>query len=358
MYKTLIRPILFLISPEKVHTIIVNVLKLLHVLGITKLIGNVLYTCKHHSLKRNVLGIEFDNPVGLAAGFDKDANLIDIFNDFGFGFIEIGTITPKGQPGNPKPRLFRLIDDQALINRMGFNNEGADKAINSLKSRKSRVIVGGNIGKNKITPNEKATGDYLYCLNTLYDYVDYFVVNISSPNTPDLRELQSREPLQELLKSLQDEINKKPERKPLLLKIAPDLTDNQLLDIIDIINRLRIDGIVATNTTISREKLKTSEDKLRKIKNGGLSGRPLRERSTEIIRFLRERLNDDVPIIGVGGIMNPDDAIEKLEAGATLIQVYTGFIYEGPALIKNINKALINRNFLCLVLFFLCEFDL
>ena len=297
------------------------------------------------SLVRNVFGIEFKNPIGLAAGFDKDANLIDIFNDFGFGFIEIGTLTPKAQPGNPKPRLFRLIEDQALINRMGFNNKGTEKAIHKLKSKKSRIIVGGNIGKNKTTPNENAAQDYLYCLNELYDYVDYFVVNISSPNTPDLRDLQSKEPLQELLKVLQEEINKKPHKKPLLLKIAPDLTDNHLIDIVDTINSLALDGIVATNTTISREGLKTDYKKLEKIDNGGLSGQPLRERSTEIIRFLKERLNRDIPIIGVGGIMNAKDAIEKIEAGATLIQVYTGFIYEGPALIKSINKALVDRNF-------------
>ncbi len=345
MYKNLIRPILFLIPPESVHSIVVKALKLLYFLGITKLLRYMIFNFDDPSLVRNVFGIEFKNPIGLAAGFDKDANLIDIFNDFGFGFIEIGTLTPKAQPGNPKPRLFRLIEDQALINRMGFNNKGTEKAIHKLKSKKSRIIVGGNIGKNKTTPNENAAQDYLYCLNELYDYVDYFVVNISSPNTPDLRDLQSKEPLQELLKVLQEEINKKPHKKPLLLKIAPDLTDNHLIDIVDTINSLALDGIVATNTTISREGLKTDYKKLEKIDNGGLSGQPLRERSTEIIRFLKERLNRDIPIIGVGGIMNAKDAIEKIEAGATLIQVYTGFIYEGPALIKSINKALVDRNF-------------
>jgi len=345
VYKTLIRPILFLIPPESVHSIVVKALKLLYFLGITKLLRHIFFSFNDPSLVRNVFGIEFKNPIGLAAGFDKDANLIDIFNDFGFGFIEIGTLTPKAQPGNPKPRLFRLIEDQALINRMGFNNKGTEKAIHKLKRKRSRIIVGGNIGKNKITPNENAAQDYLYCLNELYDYVDYFVVNISSPNTPDLRDLQSKEPLQELLKVLQEEINKKPHKKPLLLKIAPDLTDNHLIDIVDTINSLALDGIVATNTTISREGLKTDHKKLEKIDNGGLSGQPLRERSTEIIRFLRERLNKDIPIIGVGGIMNAEDAIEKIEAGATLIQVYTGFIYEGPALIKSINKALVDRNF-------------
>jgi dihydroorotate dehydrogenase len=227
---------------------------------------------------------------------------------------------------------------------MGFNNEGTEKAIHKLKNKKSRIIVGGNIGKNKTTPNENAAHDYLYCLNELYDHVDYFVVNISSPNTPDLRDLQSKEPLQELLTVLQGEINKKPYKKPLLLKIAPDLTDNQLVDIVDTVNSLAIDGIIATNTTISRQGLKTDHKRLQEIDNGGLSGKPLRERSTEVIRFLRERLNADIPIIGVGGIMNAADAIEKIDAGANLIQVYTGFIYEGPALIKSINKALAERN--------------
>ncbi len=345
VYKTLIRPFLFLIPPERVHSIIVSVLKFLFLLGITKLLRNIFFSFKHPSLKRNIFGIEFENPVGLAAGFDKDANMIDVFNDFGFGFIEIGTLTPRAQPGNPKPRLFRLVQDQALINRMGFNNMGVEKAIQRLKNRKSRVIVGGNIGKNKITPNEEASKDYVYCLNALYDYVDYFVVNISSPNTPDLRDLQSREPLQKLLETLQEEISKKPDKKPLLLKIAPDLSNNQLIDIIEIANSLHIDGIVATNTTTSRENLKTNDQRIREIKDGGLSGKPLCNRSTEIIRFLKERLDSDVPIIGVGGIMSPADAIEKMEAGASLVQVYTGFIYEGPALVNDINKALANRNF-------------
>ena len=340
MYKTLIRPILFLIPPESVHAIVVKALKLFYFLGITKLLRHIFFSFNDPSLVQKVFGIEFRNPIGLAAGFDKDANLIDIFNDFGFGFIEIGTLTPKAQPGNPKPRLFRLVEDQALINRMGFNK----KAIHKLKNKKSRIIVGGNIGKNKTTPNENAAHDYLYCLNELYDHVDYFVVNISSPNTPDLRDLQSKEPLQELLTVLQEEINKKPYKKPLLLKIAPDLTDNELIDIVDTVNSLAIDGIIATNTTISRQGLKTDQKRLQEIDNGGLSGKPLRERSTEVIRFLRERLNTDIPIIGVGGIMNAGDAIEKIDAGANLIQVYTGFIYEGPALIKSINKALADRN--------------
>ena len=345
MYKSLIRPILFLIPPERIHILIVGALKILHFLGITNLIKHIFFGFRHPSLERDVFGLKFENPVGLAAGFDKDAQLIDVMDNFGFGFIEIGTLTPKPQPGNSKPRLFRLKKDKALINRMGFNNQGIGSAILRLKKRKSKIIVGGNIGKNKITTNENAFQDYMYCLNELYDYVDYFVVNISSPNTPNLRELQSKEPLQALLRTLKDEIEKREVRKPLLLKIAPDLNDAQLSDIVDIVNAIKLDGIVATNTTIERDDLDTPPEKITEIGEGGLSGKPLASRSTEIIRFLRERLDEEVPIIGVGGIMSAQDAIDKLEAGAALVQIYTGFIYEGPALIKSINKALVNRNF-------------
>jgi len=345
VYKSLIRPILFLIPPERIHILIVGALKILHFLGITNLIKHIFFGFRHPSLERDVFGLKFENPVGLAAGFDKDAQLIDVMDNFGFGFIEIGTLTPKPQPGNSKPRLFRLKKDKALINRMGFNNQGIGSAILRLKKRKSKIIVGGNIGKNKITTNENAFQDYMYCLNELYDYVDYFVVNISSPNTPNLRELQSKEPLQALLRTLKDEIEKREVRKPLLLKIAPDLNDAQLSDIVDIVNAIKLDGIVATNTTIERDDLDTPPEKITEIGEGGLSGKPLASRSTEIIRFLRERLDEEVPIIGVGGIMSAQDAIDKLEAGAALVQIYTGFIYEGPALIKSINKALVNRNF-------------
>lgn len=289
--------------------------------------------------------MKFKNPVGLAAGFDKDAELIDIMDDLGFGFIEVGTLTPQPQPGNHRPRLFRLARDKALINRMGFNNKGVEAAVPRLKKRKSDIIVGGNIGKNKHTPNEDAASDYISCLHALYEYVDYFVVNISSPNTPELRNLQSKKPLQELLNALKGEIGTKPVKKPLLLKIAPDLSDTELQDIVNIVNMLKIDGVVATNTTISRSGLSTDPGKIELIGQGGLSGLPLKQRSTEVIRFLRNNLDEQIPIIGVGGIMNVQDALEKLEAGATLLQVYTGFIYEGPAIIKKINKALVNRNF-------------
>jgi len=331
--------------PETVHKLTVIFLRVFHFFGITQLFYRFFFRVEHASLEKEYFGIKFPNPVGLGAGFDKDATMIDILSDFGFGFIEIGTITPKPQPGNDRPRLFRLKEDHALINRMGFNNEGVDKALKVLKKRKSKIIVGGNIGKNKITLNSEAFNDYFTCLDTLYNYVDYFVVNVSSPNTPGLRELQEKEPLKRLLGSLKEEITKKTTTKPLLLKIAPDLSGNQLDDIIEIIIETGLDGVVATNTTISREDLKTQEDLVDKIGNGGLSGKPLNERSNEVIRYLRERLPITIPIIGVGGIMTPEDAVQKMNAGASLIQVYTGFIYEGPELIKNINKALVNRNF-------------
>jgi len=292
-------------------------------------------------LEREVFGLKFKNPVGLAAGLDKDAKLYSELENFGFGFIEIGTITPKGQEGNPKKRLFRLIEDNALINRMGFNNGGIDQAIERLKKNKG-TLIGGNIGKNKITPNEQATDDYVICFEALFPYVDYFVVNVSSPNTPNLRALQDKEPLTALLNTLQEKNNAKPKSKPILLKIAPDLTDSQLIDIIDIVKDTKIAGVIATNTTISREGLQSSK----KDEMGGLSGKPLTKRSTEVIRFLADKSNHAFPIIGVGGIHTPEDALEKLNAGASLIQLYTGFIYEGPALIKAINKRILEKKYL------------
>jgi dihydroorotate dehydrogenase len=301
-----------------------------------------IYVVEDKRLEREVFGLKFKTPVGLAAGFDKDAKLFNELSDFGFGFIEIGTLTPKPQDGNPKKRLFRLKSDSAIINRMGFNNGGVEAAILRLKENKG-VLIGGNIGKNKITPNENATDDYVICFEALYDYVDYFVVNVSSPNTPNLRELQEKEPLTKLLQTLQDLNDQKAvtfslsNGKPILLKIAPDLTNEQLLDIIDIVKETKIAGVIATNTTISRDGL-TSENK---EEMGGLSGKPLTKRSTEVIRFLSEKSNKSFPIIGVGGIHTADDAIEKLNAGASLVQLYTGFIYEGPQLIKDINKKIL-----------------
>ena len=345
MYKLLVRPILFLMDPEKVHHRTFSLIRVLGKLGLTSLYKS---TCvvENQALEREVFGLKFKNPVGLAAGMDKEGCLYNELSDFGFGFIEIGTLTPKPQSGNPKKRIFRLKADHALINRMGFNNKGVFDAVERLK-KKHKVIIGGNIGKNKVTPNEEAIKDYLICFDALFPYVDYFVVNVSSPNTPGLRALQDKEPLTALLKELKNENAKiaakhpgVPE-KPILLKIAPDLTDNQLLDIIKIVEHTKIDGVIATNTTIAREGLKSScylvEEK------GGLSGKPLTNRSTEVIRFLAEKSNKAFPIIGVGGIHSAEDALEKLDAGADLIQLYTGFVYEGPALIKRINKALLAR---------------
>jgi dihydroorotate dehydrogenase len=294
------------------------------------------YQVKDKRLERKLFGLTFPNPVGLAAGFDKDAKLFQELFNFGFGFIEIGTLTPKPQLGNPKKRLFRLPEDQGLINRMGFNNEGVEVAVDRLKKNKN-VLIGGNIGKNKVTPNEEAVSDYVYCFEALFPYVDYFVVNVSSPNTPNLRALQDKEPLTHLLQTLKTLNLKKPDPKPILLKIAPDLTDEQLMDIIDIITSVNIEGVIATNTTLSREGLLSQQ----KTEMGGLSGKPVADRSTEVIRFLSEKSNKAFPIIGVGGIHSPQDAIDKLEAGASLVQLYTGFIYEGPAVIKKINKAIL-----------------
>lgn len=340
MYK-FFRPLLFLIDPERIHTIVFGILRFMSAIPGFKAALRVLYQYEHPSLERKILGLTFKNPVGLAAGFDKDAKLIDVLSCLGFGFVEIGTLTPRPQRGNNKPRLFRLPKDQGLINRMGFNNEGVTAAVSRLKKRRSPVIVGGNIGKNKSTPNESAHEDYVLCFNALYEYVDYFVVNVSSPNTPGLRELQEKAPLQQLLKKVKDLSLQKAEVKPVLLKIAPDLTDGQLNDIVEILRATGIDGVIATNTTISREGLETAREALDDIGAGGLSGKPLRRRSTEVIRYLRNALGTGFPIIGVGGIITPEDAVEKLNAGADLVQVYTGFIYEGPGLMKRINKAII-----------------
>jgi len=336
MYKLLIRPILFWFDPEEVHYFSFRFIRFTAKIPLVSSILKSIYEVKDPRLEREVFGLKFKNPVGLAAGFDKDAKCYQELSNFGFGFIEIGTLTPKPQDGNPKKRLFRLKADSAIINRMGFNNGGVSDAVERLKKNKN-VLIGGNIGKNKVTPNEEATSDYLICFNTLFDYVDYFVVNVSSPNTPNLRELQEKEPLTKLLQTLQDENNKKSKAKPILLKIAPDLTDEQLLDIIDIVSETKIAGVIATNTTISREGLQSEN----KAEMGGLSGKPLTKRSTEVIRFLSEKSNKAFPIIGVGGIHSAEDALEKLQAGASLVQLYTGFIYEGPKLVADINRKIL-----------------
>lgn len=343
MYKFLIRPLFFKFDPERIHHFTFSLIRFLHRIGLGGVFRSI-YKLENPKLERELFGLKFPNPVGLAAGFDKDAKLYKELSNLGFGFIEIGTVTPKPQDGNEKPRLFRLKNDAAIINRMGFNNGGVAEAVerlktNPLQGHKNRVLIGGNIGKNKITPNEEAVNDYIICFDALFDYVDYFVVNVSSPNTPNLRALQEKKPLTDLLQTLQDKNNLKQKRKPILLKIAPDLTDEQLLDIIDIVATTKIDGVIATNTTISREGL-TSDNK---NEMGGLSGKPLTKRSTEVIRFLSQKSNKAFPIIGVGGIHSAKDALEKLDAGADLIQLYTGFIYEGPGLITEINKAILAK---------------
>lgn len=341
MYKSIIRPILFNKHPEQAHYFSFNWIKRLFKIPGVQSVANSLYNFKDAGLETECFGIKFPNPIGLAAGFDKDAKLFNELSSFGFGFIEIGTLTPVGQPGNPQPRLFRLPADESLINRMGFNNGGVEEAIERLKKRNADVIIGGNIGKNKITPNDQAVEDYKKCFHALYDHVDYFVVNVSSPNTPNLRELQEKEPLKALLQTLQVERKQYTGSKPILLKIAPDLTNEQLDDIIEIMQEIKLDGLIATNTTISRDGLKTDEATITAIGAGGLSGKAVKERSTEVIKYLSDKSKGAFPIIGVGGIQTAEDAIEKLEAGASLLQVYSGFIYEGPSMLKKINRGIL-----------------
>lgn len=338
---SLIKPILFQFDPEKVHYFVTRNLKRFNRFPGGAAISRTLWDVKDTGLEREVFGLKFKNPVGLAAGFDKNGEIINEMANLGFGFIEVGTVTPLPQPGNPKPRMFRLPADGALINRMGFNNLGVDVVAQRIAAyRKNRpaaqqgVIIGGNIGKNKVTPNEDAVSDYIKCFDRLFDVVDYFVVNVSSPNTPGLRELQEKEPLMQLLNTLQHRNSKNGVSRPILLKIAPDLTIEQLDDIVEIVTGSGIAGLIATNTTISRDGLTS----VAKDETGGLSGKPLTQRSTEVIKYISQKSKGAFPIIGVGGIHSADDAIEKLNAGASLIQLYTGFIYEGPGLIKRINK--------------------
>ena len=341
IYKGFIKPFLFQKDPENAHYFVFSWIKRLLAFKPIRGITKVLYTYKNPLLEKELFGLKFPNPIGLAAGFDKDAVLYDELSCFGFGFIEIGTLTPKAQDGNPKPRLFRLPEDESLINRMGFNNGGVDIAIERLKNRPKNLIVGGNIGKNKITPNDKATEDYLICFEKLSPYVDYFVVNVSSPNTPNLRELQEKEPLKKLLMSLQEKNSQLGFNRPILLKIAPDLTTGQLDDIIVIIQEIKLDGLIATNTTLDRSMLKTNTSNVEAIGNGGLSGQALKKKSTELIQYVSKKSNKSFPIIAVGGIATAKDAIEKLEAGADLLQIYSAFIYEGPSMVSKINKGLV-----------------
>ncbi|MCX6256323.1 MAG: quinone-dependent dihydroorotate dehydrogenase [Bacteroidia bacterium] len=343
MYKLIFRKIFFLFQPESIHNFVVFILKLINLLPGFRIVLNIFYRVRDPRLEKNVFSLRFKNPVGIAAGFDKDAEVSDSLEAFGFGFIEIGTVTPKAQPGNEKPRLFRLRKDQALINRMGFNNKGMRNAAGNLSKRKSNVIIGGNIGKNKLTSIENAMDDYLQCFMALYPYVDYFAVNVSSPNTPGLRNLQEKEPLRELLHAIMT-VNKSMDKiRPVLLKIAPDLTNEQLDDIISIVKETGIHGIIATNTTISRDYLNYDEARVESFGSGGLSGKPLCEMSTKVIRYIIEKSGNTIPVIASGGIFNAIDAREKLNAGASLVQVYTGFIYEGPSIARKINKGLLRE---------------
>lgn len=341
IYKYILKPTAFLFDPEKAHHLSTSFFKIINNIPLLNTLVRSSLKKEDPRLQTEFLGLKFNNPVGLAAGFDKDGKYYNTMSALGFGFIEIGTVTPKPQDGNPKQRLFRLPKDKGIINRMGFNNEGVDALVERLKNRKkSNIIIGGNIGKNKVTPNEDAISDYEICFEKLYPYVDYFVVNVSSPNTPNLRSLQDKEPLTKLLRHVISLKKQKQKQKPVLLKIAPDLTDGQLDDILDILKSENVDGIIATNTTISRANLKTSEETIKKIGNGGLSGRPLQSRSLEVVKYLRNK-NSEIPIIGVGGISEPKHAVEMLNAGANLIQVYSGLIYQGPSFVKNIKKEIL-----------------
>ena len=341
MYKKLILPFLFLIDPEKIHNFTFFCIKTVFKIPFLGFLTKSYFKVENDKLKRHLFGLTFPNPVGIAAGFDKNATHISEFEKFGFGFIEIGTVTPKPQNGNPKKRLYRLKEDKAIINRMGFNNDG----VVSIKKRLNnnyKVIIGGNIGKNKITPNDEASKDYLFCFKELYDFVDYFVVNVSSPNSPGLRELQSRDFLNDLFKDLNRFRNNQKIVKPILIKISPDINEDKIIDLLSVITQNKIDGVVATNTTTNFPSLKSKN----KSEKGGLSGEPLHDKSNEIISFISKKTNGNLPIIGVGGIMSTDQAIKKLKAGAHLIQLYTGIIYEGPGIAKKINRELLtNKEF-------------
>ncbi len=343
MYKSIIRPIFFLFDPEKIHYFTFSLIHFLCKIPLVSSIFRGLYQVNDKKLERNLFGLTFKNPVGLAAGFDKNAVLYNELANFGFGFIEIGTVTPKGQEGNPKKRLFRLKDDQGIINRMGFNNEGLQAAIHQLKKNKGKVIIGGNIGKNTQTPSENYTRDYKECFKGLHPYVDYFVLNVSCPNVGSHAKLNDKEYLVELITECQNLNNKEEKQKPILLKIAPDLNNQQLDEIIELVAETKIDGVIASNTSTSRNNLKVTPERLQEIGNGGISGQPIKHQSTKVIQYLADNSNKSFPIIGVGGVHSEQDALDKIAAGADLVQIYTGFIYEGPGLVKRINKAIVRE---------------
>ncbi|MFB9057749.1 quinone-dependent dihydroorotate dehydrogenase [Mariniflexile ostreae] len=344
MYKLLLRPLFFLFDPESVHHFTFSLIKnLSKVPGIPSLFRGF-FVIEDVRLERKLFGLTFKNPVGLAAGFDKNAVLYNQLANFGFGFIEIGTVTPKGQQGNPKKRLFRLKDDKGIINRMGFNNDGLEAAIHQLKQNQGKLIIGGNIGKNTNTAPEDYTKDYLECFNALHPYVDYFVLNVSCPNVGSHAKLNDKDYLEELIEAVQQANATFENKKPILLKIAPDLNNTQLDEIIQLVADTHLDGVIASNTSMDRSNLKAPKAQLDAIGNGGLSGKPITEKSTQVIAYLSEKSKKAFPIIGVGGIHSSKDALEKIRAGADLVQVYTGFIYEGPGLIKAINKAILKTN--------------
>ena len=344
MYKLIIRPIFFLFDPEKIHYFTFSLVRFLSKIPLVSNLFRSIYQVNDKRLERNLFGLIFKNPVGLAAGFDKNAVLYNELANFGFGFVEIGTVTPKGQVGNPKQRLFRLKDDKGIINRMGFNNEGLEVAIEQLKKNKGKIIIGGNIGKNTATKPEDYTADYLECFKGLHPYVDYFVLNVSCPNVSSHAKLEDADYLKELITEVQILNNQQENQKPILLKIAPDLNNQQLDEIIQLVAETKIDGVIASNTSVNRDNLKASKQRLQEIGNGGVSGLPVKDRSTRVIKYLADNSNKTFPIIGVGGIHSEQDALDKINAGADLVQIYTGFIYEGPSLIKRINKAILKVN--------------
>jgi dihydroorotate dehydrogenase len=343
MYKLLLRPLFFLFDPEKIHHFTFSLIKITSKIPGFTAIFRSLYVINDARLERKLFGLTFNNPVGLAAGFDKNAVLYNELANFGFGFIEIGTVTPKAQEGNPKKRLFRLKDDQGIINRMGFNNEGLEAVIIQLKKNKGKLIIGGNIGKNTNTKPDHYTQDYLECFNALHPYVDYFVLNVSCPNVGSHAKLNDKDYLEELIGEVQKANKTFEKQKPILLKIAPDLNDMQLDEIVELVAITKLDGVIASNTSMDRSDLKASDDLLEHIGNGGLSGQPIKDKSAQVIKYLADKSNKAFPIIGVGGIHSAKDALEKIDAGAALVQIYTGFIYEGPKLVKEINMALLKK---------------
>jgi dihydroorotate dehydrogenase len=344
MYKALIRPILFMLPPEQVHGLVAFLLVVGMRIPGFKWLTRKAFCITHPSLEREVFGLRFPNPVGMAAGFDKEARLYNQLSHFGFGHVEIGTVTPRPQPGNPRPRLFRLPKDKALINRMGFNSHGIDAFVRNIRASKPNLLIGGNIGKNTDTPHDQSAEDYCLCFRNLFDHVDYFTVNVSCPNITGLSKLQDKDDLINLLKAIQEINFSHKEPKPVLLKISPDLTLKQLDEVLEVVAHTRLSGIIATNTSRLRDGMQSPMEKIEQAGAGGLSGKPLRNKSTDTIAYLYKQSGGKVPIIASGGVITPEDALEKIHAGASLVQIYTGFIYEGPSLVKRINRQILRNS--------------